>query len=146
MDSIYSMMATLQSHLAVGIEYLINVKGFIWLQLVISAITIWMTLMAGNKHPKAWLVGLANQGLWAVMIVWTQSWGLVPLCLAMCLVYYRNHAKWKMDQLIQQVRQPHVYPFPTRDDFPTIGQVASLYLDKSTGKSYIWVNHSYQLL
>jgi hypothetical protein len=26
-----------------------------------SAMTIWMTLLAGNNHPRAWAVGLINQ-------------------------------------------------------------------------------------
>jgi hypothetical protein len=59
-----------------------------------SAITIWMTLLAGNLHPKAWAVGLFNQCLWATWIVYTQNWGLAPMCVALTYVYLRNHFKW----------------------------------------------------
>jgi len=76
---------------------LTSIKGSHILQLIISCVTIWMTLLAGNKHPQAWLIGLGNQVLWAVMIIWTQAWGLIPLCIAMCYVYARNHFKWKKD-------------------------------------------------
>lgn len=59
-----------------------------------SAVTIWMTLMAGNKHPKAWAVGIGNQFLWATWIFVTQTWGLAPMCVALTWVYIRNHFKW----------------------------------------------------
>lgn len=61
---------------------------------LLSAITIWMTVLAGNKHPSAWAVGLANQALWLVWIIASQSWGLLPMNAALWLVYGRNHLKW----------------------------------------------------
>ena len=65
-----------------------------YLPFLLSALTIWMTLLAGNKHRSAWLVGLANQALWLVWIVATEAWGLVPLNAALWVVYLRNHLKW----------------------------------------------------
>lgn len=62
---------------------------------LLSVITIWMTLAAGNKHPKAWLIGLVNQALWLVWIVAAQAWGLLPMNLALWIVYGRNHLKWR---------------------------------------------------
>ena len=62
---------------------------------VMSAVTIWMTLMAGNKHPSAWLVGLGNQALWLTWIVATETWGLLPMNGALWVVYARNHMKWR---------------------------------------------------
>lgn len=59
-----------------------------------SAITIWMTLLAGNKHRSAWLVGLGNQALWLFWIVSMQAWGLLPMNAALWVVYARNHLKW----------------------------------------------------
>jgi hypothetical protein len=61
---------------------------------LLSAITIWMTLLAGNLHRNAWLVGLIGQALWLVWIVTVQAWGLLPLNAALWLVYARNHMKW----------------------------------------------------
>ena len=66
-----------------------------YLPFLLSALTIWMTLLAGNKHRSAWLVGLANQALWLVWIVATEAWGLVPLNAALWIVYARNHFKWR---------------------------------------------------
>ena len=65
-----------------------------YLPWLLSAITIWMTVMAGNKHPSAWLVGLANQALWLGWIVSTEAWGLLPMNAALWVVYARNHWKW----------------------------------------------------
>lgn len=62
---------------------------------LLSAITIWMTILAGNKSRWAWAVGLGNQGLWLVWIVASASWGLLPMNAALWAVYARNHMKWK---------------------------------------------------
>lgn len=67
------------------------IKFLPWL---LSAITIWMTLLAGNRHPKAWAVGLLNQALWLVWIIGTATWGMLPMNLALWVVYGRNHMKW----------------------------------------------------
>lgn len=65
-----------------------------YLPFLLSAVTIWMTLLAGNKHPKAWVVGLVNQALWLVWIIATSAWGLLPMNIALWVVYGRNHLKW----------------------------------------------------
>ncbi|MGA0610040.1 hypothetical protein [Caldimonas sp. KR1-144] len=66
-----------------------------YLPYLLSAITIWMTLLAGNLHPRAWLVGIINQALWLIWIIADAAWGLLPLTAAMVVVYARNHFKWK---------------------------------------------------
>ena len=66
-----------------------------YLPLLLSAITIWITLMAGNKHQKAWLIGLVGQALSLLWIVCTQAWGFLPMNLALWMVYGRNHIKWR---------------------------------------------------
>jgi hypothetical protein len=65
-----------------------------YLPWLLSAITIWMTVLAGNKHPSAWAIGLANQALWLGWIIASGAWGLLPMNLALWLVYGRNHLKW----------------------------------------------------
>ena len=65
-----------------------------YLPWLLSAITIYMTLLAGNKHPKAWAVGVVNQLLWLVWIVEVQAFGLLPMNLALWVLYVRNHIKW----------------------------------------------------
>lgn len=52
-------------------------------------------LLAGNKKRGAWLVGLVNQLLWLVWIVLSAAWGLLPMNIALWIVYFRNYLKWK---------------------------------------------------
>ena len=66
-----------------------------YLPFLLSAITIWMTLMAGNKHPKAWLIGLIAQALWLIWIFSAEAWGLLPMNIALTYVYARNHRLWR---------------------------------------------------
>lgn len=69
-----------------------------YLPWLLSALTIWMTVLAGNKHRSAWLIGLANQALWLVWIIATEAWGLLPMNLALWAVYARNHWRWSADR------------------------------------------------
>ena len=66
-----------------------------YLPFLISVITITQLIMAGNKHPKAWLVGLGNQVLWSTWIITSNNWGLLPMNIAIWVIYARNHFKWK---------------------------------------------------
>lgn len=61
---------------------------------LLSAITIYMTLLAGNKHKSAWLVGLINQALWLVWIISMDAYGLLPMNVALWIMYARNHFMW----------------------------------------------------
>ena len=65
-----------------------------YLPYLLSVITIYMTLLAGNRNRWAWAVGLLNQALWLVWIVSTEAWGLLPMNLTLWGVYARNHFKW----------------------------------------------------
>jgi len=69
------------------------IKYLPWL---LSAITAYTMLLAGNKHKSAWLVGLLNQFLWLVWIVLVKSWGLIPMNIVLWIVYSRNYLKWKV--------------------------------------------------
>jgi hypothetical protein len=66
-----------------------------YLPWLLSTITIYTMLLAGNKHRSAWAVGLVNQGLWLVWIVAAEAWGLLPMNAALWAVYIRNHLKWR---------------------------------------------------
>lgn len=66
--------------------------------ILMSVITLWMMFWAGNKHPKAWLVGIFNQALWLGWIIYTESWGLIPMNIGMWVICLRNHIKWKSEQ------------------------------------------------
>jgi hypothetical protein len=61
---------------------------------VLSAITIYTMFLAGGKKKYAWLVGLLNQALWLIWIVTIHEWGLIPMNVALWVVYTRNYMKW----------------------------------------------------
>lgn len=61
---------------------------------VLSAITITVMWLAGNKSVWAWRLSLLNQGLWLWYIIGTQSWGLLPMNAAMWFVSARNLFRW----------------------------------------------------
>lgn len=69
-----------------------------YLPWLLSAITIWMTLLAGSLHRQAWLVGMVGQALWLIWIVLSETWGLIPLNIGLWIVYWRNHLKWRSSQ------------------------------------------------
>jgi len=66
-----------------------------YLPWLLSAITIWMTFLAGNKHPLAWAIGIVNQALWLIWICISSAWGLLPMNFALWYLYFRNHLKWQ---------------------------------------------------
>lgn len=61
---------------------------------IMSAITIWQVLLAGNQWRYAWAVGLFNQCLWFTWIMVSGTYGLLPMNIALWIVYTRNHIKW----------------------------------------------------
>lgn len=65
-----------------------------YLPWILSAITIYSMLLAGNKRRGAWVVGLVNQALWLIWIVLTAAWGLLPMNVALWIIYARNYIKW----------------------------------------------------
>lgn len=63
---------------------------------IMSAITITGMWLAGNKTPWAWVLGIGNQALWLLFIVQMESWGLLPMLIALLFVYGRNLWKWRV--------------------------------------------------
>lgn len=67
------------------------IKGLPW---VLSANTLYVMFLAGNKRKYAWALGLAGQLLWLIWIILVQAWGLLPMNIGLWIVYTRNHLKW----------------------------------------------------
>lgn len=74
-------------------ELLLSAK--IYLPWLLSAITIYTMFLAGDRKRYTWLIGLGNQALWLIWIVSAEAWGLVPMNIALWIVYARNHLKWQ---------------------------------------------------
>lgn len=65
---------------------------------MLSAITIYQSVLVGNKDLNGWRLALANQCLWFVWVVGSGTWGFLPLNLALTTVYIRNYRLWKRAQ------------------------------------------------
>ena len=61
---------------------------------LLSAITIYMNVLAGQKRAHAWAVGLVGQIGWTTWIVMSSNWGFLPMNVALWIVYTKNHLRW----------------------------------------------------
>ena len=66
-----------------------------YLPYILSIFTVYIMLLAGNKSKYAWVIALLNQFFWLVWIIKIKSWGLLPGNIALWIVYFRNHLKWR---------------------------------------------------
>lgn len=66
----------------------------VYLPYCLSCVTIWLNVLAGNKKRSAWAVALGGQVLWSVWVLVSGTWGLLPLNIALWIVYARNWFKW----------------------------------------------------
>lgn len=69
-----------------------------YLPWLLSVITIYMNVLAGNKNNLAWLFGLLNQILWLLWILISENYGLVPMNIALWVVCSRNYLKWNKEK------------------------------------------------
>lgn len=61
---------------------------------VISVVTVYSMWLAGNKDFAAWPIAIVNQALWLFWIVLSGTWGLLPMNIALWIIFYRNYRKW----------------------------------------------------
>lgn len=69
-----------------------------YLPWLLSAITIIATILAGSKNKLAWSLSAANQVLWLIWILATQTWGFLPMNLILTVVFIRNHWLWSCNE------------------------------------------------
>lgn len=62
---------------------------------VISIGTMLVMWLLSGKNRLGWKVSLANQGLWLLLIILTQAWGLLILQVYMVFICIRALKKWK---------------------------------------------------
>lgn len=62
-----------------------------------TLVTMWLT---GNKKWYGWAVGLANQVVWLTFILVFAAYGLLPLFVALVVIYSRNLIKWKREAAV----------------------------------------------
>lgn len=63
-----------------------------------SVVTLYGMWLTGNKRWQGWAVGLGNQGLWLVFIITFGAWGLLPLSVALTVIYTRNLVRWRAEE------------------------------------------------
>lgn len=66
--------------------------------LALSANTIALMWLVGNRRTLGWVLGLAGQAMWFVFIAVFDAYGLLPLAVVLTVVYARNLAKWRKEQ------------------------------------------------
>ena len=66
-----------------------------YLPWLLSANTIYFNVLAGNKSKQTWLWALAGQLGWLIFIVASETWGLLPMNIALWVTYIRNNIKWR---------------------------------------------------
>jgi len=82
-----------------------------YLPYVLSTITIYQVFLAGNKNVHAWIIGMGNQVLWLTWILVSQNYGLLPMNVAMWVLYTRNHFKWRKEASnLKKKSQPIIHP------------------------------------
>jgi hypothetical protein len=64
------------------------------LPVALSANTIVVMWLAGNKKALAWVLGLIGQAGWLLFVIVFEAWGLMPLVVALSFVYGRNLWRW----------------------------------------------------
>lgn len=76
-------------------------KQFIitYLPLLLSVITAYTVLAAGNHKKHAWSVGLLSQIFWLLWIILDEKWTFIPMNLVMWYAYGRNYLKWMREEL-----------------------------------------------
>lgn len=65
------------------------------LPFILSLISIHMINQAGKLNKNAWLIGLFNQGLWLVWILYSDYIGFLLMNIAYWYVYTKNHFRWR---------------------------------------------------
>lgn len=65
-----------------------------------STMTLTGMWLAGSHRWQGWAVGLGNQALWLATIVAFDVWGLLPLSLALTVVYSRNLLRWRSEAVV----------------------------------------------
>lgn len=70
---------------------------------LLSFLSLVMSVLTGNKWRHVWAFGLGIQCVWVVWIVAAQTYGFLPLCLALFVIYARNHIKWRTAEEIEKI-------------------------------------------
>lgn len=65
------------------------------ISILVSLGTLGGMWLVSRKRWEGWAVGIANQAVWAVLIVQTRQWGLFLLTGALLFIYTRALLSWR---------------------------------------------------
>lgn len=68
---------------------------------VTSAFTLVGMWLLAEKRWQGWVVGLVNQVFWIWTTVVFQTWGFIPLTVALVVIYRRGLYRWRRDADIE---------------------------------------------
>ena len=64
---------------------------------ILSATSVAMMLLMGNRNKWGPRLGLINQILWLVYAISLKEWGLIPGVIMYTIVHTRNLIKWEKE-------------------------------------------------
>jgi len=64
------------------------------LPLALSANTIALMWLVGNRRALGWWLAVGGQAGWFAFILIFEAWGLLPMAVALTVTYIRNLVKW----------------------------------------------------
>lgn len=65
---------------------------------LVGALTLVSMELVARRRWEGWAVGLANQALWAYLVVWrARLWGLAPLSVLLTWRYAAALARWRRE-------------------------------------------------
>jgi nicotinamide riboside transporter PnuC len=70
-------------------------------QLLASVLTMASMWLMGNRSVWGPVLGLVSQVPWLVTILTAQTWGLLPVCIAMVAIHSRNILLWEARELTE---------------------------------------------
>lgn len=65
--------------------------------LALSANTIALMWLVGDRRTLGWVLGVAGQAIWFLFIFVFDAYGLLPLAIVLTIVYARNLVKWRRE-------------------------------------------------
>jgi len=65
---------------------------------LLSANTLTLTYLVGNKSNAGWLLGVIGQAMWFLFIFVWQAWGFLPMSIGLTVLYARNLIKWHREK------------------------------------------------
>ena len=71
----------------------------VYLPYLLSLVTVYTTLLAGNKNKLGWIIATINQFLWLIWILAVGAYGLLIGNILLTIICFRNYLKWEKESL-----------------------------------------------